>query len=105
MVLGVAVGAGIALLFRRGPKGKRPVAAVVRAAGAGARQAGRYGRMGARWAAERGEALKDSLPTEEIGEAIGQYLASARDTIEDVVEQELKDLRKAIRRQRKRLGV
>jgi hypothetical protein len=105
MALGLAVGAGIALLLRRGPRGKRPVSAVIRAAEAGARQAGRYGRQGARWAAERGEALKESLPTEEIGEAIGSYLASARDAIEDVVEQELKDLRKAIRRQRKRLGV
>ena len=57
MALGLAVGAGVALLFRRGPKGKRPVGAVIRAAGAGARQAGRYGARGARWAAERGEAL------------------------------------------------
>jgi hypothetical protein len=105
MALGLAVGAGVALLFRRGPKGRRPVGAVIRAAGAGARQAGRYGARGARWAAERGEALKERIPTEEIGEAIGEYLASAREAIEDVVEQELKDLRKAIRRQRKRLGV
>jgi hypothetical protein len=105
MMVGLAVGAGITLLFRRGPKGRRPVTAVVRAAEAGARRAGHYGRRGARWAAERGETIKESLPTEEIGEAIGQYLAAARDAIEDVVEQELKDLRKAIRRQRKRLGV
>jgi hypothetical protein len=34
-----------------------------------------------------------------------QYVGRARETIDDVVESELRDLRRAIRRQRKRLGI
>jgi hypothetical protein len=47
----------------------------------------------------------DNLPLEEIGESLGSYLESARETIDDAVARELKSLRKAVRRQRKRLGV
>jgi hypothetical protein len=36
---------------------------------------------------------------------LGDALDSAREAVADVVESELRDLRKAIRRQRKRLGV
>ncbi len=36
---------------------------------------------------------------------IGEYLDSAREAIADTVESELKDLRRSIRRQRRRLGV
>jgi hypothetical protein len=42
---------------------------------------------------------------EEVGDAIGAYLDAAREAIDDVVAREVKDLRKAVRRQRKRFGV
>ena len=45
------------------------------------------------------------MPTEEIQERMQDYLESARDSIGEVVETELRDLRKAIRRRRKQLGV
>jgi hypothetical protein len=41
---------------------------------------------------------------DEIGEKLQDYVESARDTIDSYVESELKDLRRAIRRQRKKLG-
>jgi hypothetical protein len=47
----------------------------------------------------------DKLPLDDIGERIGDYLDAAKGAIEDTVMGELQDLRKAIRRQRKRLGI
>jgi hypothetical protein len=103
------IGAGAALLLRRGPSGRRPLSPVARVAGgaavSAARWAGRGGRRGARWAAKRGEALWDRVPVDAVREEIGDALDSAREAVADVVESELRDLRKAIRRQRKRLGV
>lgn len=92
-------------MLRRGPRGHRPIGPIVRGAGRGALWAGKQGARGARWAAERGEELWDRVPTEEIQERMQEYLESARDSIGEVVEQELRDLRKAIRRRRKQLGV
>jgi len=47
----------------------------------------------------------DRIPREEIQEKVHDYFESARDTIEDLVQSELQDLRRAIRRQRKKLGL
>lgn len=69
------------------------------------RGAARAGRQGARWARERGGELWDRLPIEEAQEQVSSYLSHAREAIDDAVETELRDLRKAIRRQRKRLGL
>lgn len=115
-LIGVAIGVGTTLLLRRGPGGARPVVPLLRAAGKGAKWAGVYGFRGARagarhagrgakWVAERGEDLWDRVPTEEIGETVGEFLDEARERISDTVESELTDLRKAIRRQRRKLGV
>jgi hypothetical protein len=115
-LIGLAIGAGTALLFRRGPQGYRPIAPALRAAGRGARWAGGKGIEGARWAGSRGargaqwaaeEAgdLWDKVPREAIKDRMEDYLESAYDAINDTVESELADLRKAIRKQRKRLGV
>ncbi|HMA02764.1 MAG TPA: hypothetical protein VKP02_10415 [Gemmatimonadaceae bacterium] len=97
-------GAGIAMLFR----GRRK-----RTAGALAREArdmagaavGRAGRRGAKWAARRSEEMMDLVPVDDIAESIGDYVKNAREAIDDTVSHELNDLRKAIRRHRKRLGV
>ena len=77
----------------------------MKGAGRGAMWAGKQGARGARWAAERGEELWDRVPTDEIQERMQEYMESARDSIGEVVEHELRDLRKAIRRRRKQLGV
>ena len=110
-------------MLRRGPSGSRPLVPMMRAAGRGARYAGEAAVEGARWlrprvkrgakiarkravqgaewARDRGEEVWDSEPVE----AIRDYADSAREAIADTVEEELRDLRKAIRRQRRRLGV
>jgi hypothetical protein len=103
--LGLIAGAALTLLFRRGPRGRRPVGALARAAGAGATVAGRAGARGAKWAANRGEELLESIPFDDITESLGEYMQNARETIDDTVSHELNDLRKAIRRHRKRLGI
>lgn len=107
MLLGLVVGAGVTLLLRRGPRGNRPLGHVVRLAGSGATVAGRYGARGARWAADRGGELWEQVQPEleTAAEHVSDYMDAARERIDDVVRRETRDLRKAIRRQRKRLGV
>lgn len=108
-LIGITIGAGVTYMMRRGPSGRRPVMPLMKGIGRGAgwagRKAARMGGMGARWAAKRGEDLWDRVPRDEIRDHVSDYMGRARDAIDDAVESELHDLRKAIRRQRKRLGV
>jgi len=137
-LIGAAVGAGVTLLLRRGPSGRRPVGPLLRYAGRGAALAGMAGMGGARWAGdrglegarwageramegarwaaprarrgfqaavERGEDLVDRIPVDDMVEQVRDYVDSARGAINDVVKDELNDLRKAVRRQRKRIGI
>jgi hypothetical protein len=101
----LVVGIGATALLRRGPRGHRPIGPIVRGAGRGAMWAGKQGARGARWAAERGEEMWDRVPTEEIQDRMQDYMESARDSIGEVVEHEMRDLQKAIRRRRKQLGI
>lgn len=82
----------------------------------GARWAAEHGRDGVHWAGERsargykaarerGEELADNIPLGEIGDTVREYVEGAREAINDVVREELGDLRKAVRRQRKRIGI
>ena len=125
-LIGIAIGAGATLLLRQGPRG-RPITPIMTGIGRGARVAGEYGLEGARlagrhgaegarwagargakaarWAAERGEELIDRVPTDEIADQVREYVESAQEAINGAVESELRDLRRAIKRQRKRLGV
>ena len=66
------------------------MAPVIRGAGAASRRAIRAGAAGALWAKEHGSELLDRIPTERI---------------DGFVQHELRDLRRALRRQRKRLGI
>lgn len=103
-MLGVVAGAGIALLFRG--RRKRTAGALAREAKEMAGAAvGRAGRRGAKWAASRSEQMMDLLPVEDIAESIGDYVKSAREAIDETVSHEMNDLRKAIRRHRKHLGI
>lgn len=108
-LIGLVIGVGTTLLVRRGPSGRRPVSPVLRGAALGAKWAGtgaaRLGAKGASWARDAGEELWDRIPRDEIREHVNEYLGKARETIDDAVEHELRDLRRALRRQRKRLGI
>lgn len=108
-LIGAAIGAGITYALRRGPTGSRPLEPVLRNVGRGASWAGQraaaLGASGARWAADRGEQLWDRIPHKAIKRDVVEYAERARDAIDDAVESELQDLRKAVRRQRKRLGI
>jgi len=115
-LIGLAVGAGLTYMLRRGPSGRRPMTPVMLGMGKGATWAGkkaaRAGSVGARWTAKRGSEMWDRIPRDEIRDTmsdyrdnVADYLGRARDAIDDVVESELKDLRRAVRRQRKRLGI
>jgi alkanesulfonate monooxygenase SsuD/methylene tetrahydromethanopterin reductase-like flavin-dependent oxidoreductase (luciferase family) len=59
------------------------------------------GRAGAEWAGRHVDAVSDVVGPE----AIRDYLDSAREAIDGVVEDELRGLKKAIRRRRKKLGL
>jgi hypothetical protein len=137
-IIGAAVGAGITLLLRRGPSGRRPVGPLVRYAGRGAALAGLAGMEGAKWAGnrglesarwagdravegarwaaphakrgfrsavDRGGELVDRIPVDDVVDQVREYVDTARGAINDVVQDELNDLRKAVRRQRKRIGI
>jgi hypothetical protein len=47
----------------------------------------------------------DRIPVDDVVEQVRDYVDTARDAINDVVKDELNDLRKAVRRQRKRIGI
>src|SRR6476661_3983137 len=137
-IIGAAVGAGVTLLLRRGPSGRRPVGPLVRYAGRGAALAGLAGLGGAKWAGDRGlegarwageramegarwagprakrglrtamdrgGELVDRIPVDDMVDQVRDYVDTAREAINDVVKDELDDLRKAVRRQRKRIGI
>ncbi len=104
-LIGAAIGATATLLLRRGPSGSRPVTPVLRGAKWAGRGAMAASAAGARWAREHGEELIDQIPTDRIEREVRETVGEARDRINGFVQHELRDLRKAIRRQRRRLGV
>jgi gas vesicle protein len=71
----------------------------------GARWAGKQSARGYHAARERGEELVESLPVDDIADSVREYVDGAREAINDVVRSEMTDLRKAVRRQRKRIGI
>jgi hypothetical protein len=71
----------------------------------GARWAAPRAQRGFRSAVDRGEELVDRIPVDEVVEQVRDYVDTARGAINDVVKDELNDLRKAVRRQRKRIGI
>jgi gas vesicle protein len=82
----------------------------------GARWAAKRGREGAEWAGDRtargyraardrAEELAEAIPVDDIADSVREYVDGAREAINDVVRSEMNDLRKAVRRQRKRIGI
>ncbi len=111
-LIGLTVGVGVTLLLRRGPSGRRPLFAGAEMAGRGARLASLAGVTGAKVAgraaargARQGLEWAEELPLDEIGGQIREYFDAAKGAVEDTLSNELQDLRKAIRRRRRRLGV
>ena len=91
-LIGMAVGAGTALLLSAlTPERPRPT------------RVQRAMKRGRKLAVRGGVAAK-AMP-EAARDQIGGYLESAREAIADTVEAELKDLRRSIRRRRRRLGL
>lgn len=88
-LIGAAVGAAAAMLAA-GPT-RRPIVRGVE--------------RGARRSRELAAASLDRVPAGEAVGALREYLESARSSIDQAVEEELRDLRRAVRRQRKRIGV
>jgi hypothetical protein len=104
-LIGAAIGATATLLLRRGPSGQRPVAPVLRGAKWAGSAALRGGAAGAGWARDRGGELLDRIPTDQIEHDVRETVTEARERIDGFVRTELGDLRRALRRQRKRLGI
>ena len=71
----------------------------------GARWAGKQSARGYHAARERGEELVEAIPVDDIADSVREYVDGAREAINDVVRAEMTDLRKAVRRQRKRIGI
>lgn len=80
-------------------------------AGRGARIAALAGATGSRMAskaadgARRGMEWAEDLSLDGVGEQLHDYFEAAKGAIEDTVSGELQDLRKSIRRRRRRLGI
>ena len=108
-LLGVTLGVGATLLLRRGPSGRRPIspafAGALRGAAWAGREAAELGRRGAKWARRQGGDLWDRIPFEAAQEQLEDYLHRAKESIDSTVESELHDLKKSLRRQRRRLGI
>lgn len=107
--MGLALGAGITYMLRRGPSGRRPISPALEGAGRGLKWAGTHawkaGSRGAKWAGEQGEELWEKVPRDEIRSGVRDGYESARDSVDGVVEAELRSLKRAIRRRRKQLGI
>jgi hypothetical protein len=96
------LGAGTTMLLR--PRRRRvlvPGAELLAGTGRAAMIAAKAGRRGARWVNKRKHHAADLVSTR----AMSGFLRSAKERIDDVVTSELQDLRKALRRQRRRLGI
>lgn len=104
-LLGVAIGVGTTLLLRRGPGGERPMSPLMRGAARASRQAAKATGRGARWAGRQGAEALEHVPYEKMEEHVRDYLSRARDAIDDAVDAQLHDLRRSLRRQRRRFGV
>jgi gas vesicle protein len=97
-LIGAAVGVSATLLLRGGGGTKTR-----RAFDPALRAARRVGQKSARWARQRGEALWDHVPHDDIADTVRGYTESAREAIDRAVESELRGLQKQLRRQRRRL--
>ena len=111
-LLGGVIGAAAGFLLRprprpRGVLGRIDVASerAAKRARKVRKQMGRHASDSASWVRGRGDAIADHFAPDDVGDQMKKYLGEARERISDAVEEELRDLRKAIRRRRRKLGV
>jgi len=115
-LIGLSVGVGVTMLFRRRPTAPRTaLSRGMELAGRGARMASMAGATGVRMAGKvaddarrgykRGTEWADDLSLDAVGEQLHDYFDAAKEAVEDTVSGELQDLRKSIRRRRRRLGI
>jgi hypothetical protein len=111
-LIGLTVGVGVTMLFRRRPAPARTsLMRGLELAGKGAGMASLAGAAGSRLAhkaaegARRGMDWAEDLSLDGVGEQLHDYFEAAKGAIEDTVSGELQDLRKSIRRRRRRLGI
>lgn len=90
------IGAGTTLLLRPKRRVLVPGSGMARNAARAATAAGKAGTRGARWIRKR---------SHDVDDALQGFLGSAKERIDDMVSSELRDLRRALRRQRRRLGL
>ena len=96
---------GSTLLFSKGENGRRPISPVLGGVARGAKWAGRGIRSGAERVREEGGELLDRIPVERMEHALSESFSEAQERIDEAVRSEVHALRKAIRRQRQRLGL
>src|SRR5690348_16986374 len=81
-LMGMALGAGITYMLRRGPSGRRPIGPALEGAGRGLKWAGSHawkaGSRGAKWAGDQGEELWDKVPRDEIRRGVRRGYESAK---------------------------
>jgi gas vesicle protein len=111
-VLGGVIGAAAGFLLRprprpRGVFGKMDMASerAARRVRQARKQVGRQASEGSTWVRGRGDAIADRFAPDDAADQVKKYLGEARERITEAVEEELSDLRKAIRRRRRKLGV
>lgn len=104
-LIGAALGATATLLLRQGPGGRRPIDPILEGAGRAGKGAVRASASGARWAHDRGGELLERVPVDRIERDVRESVGAARERIDGFVQHELRDLRRALRAQRKRFGV
>ena len=84
-LMGMAVGAGLTYVLRRGPSGRRPISPALAGAGRGLVWAGKNawkaGARGASWAGDRGEEMWEKVPRDEIRRSVTHGYASAKEAI------------------------
>jgi hypothetical protein len=104
-VIGAAIGAALTLLVTGISRAASPPPPTLRSR---AKQLGEeltqlvpHRRRG--WLPQRKSGARRRV--EASGDRIGEFLHETRDRVNDAVETELRDLRRALRRQRKRIGV
>ena len=106
-LLGAAVGAGLAVLAGAGRRRSAGIGGAMLAAvasGRGRAMLGRAAKAAGRGAVQRGMKVARGFG-EDAGDHVRHYADSAREAIDDAVAREVRDLRRAVRRRRKRLGI
>jgi len=107
-LLGAAIGAAAGFVLRPRPRRSRLVRAVESAERVGrdaGKSAGRFRKNVGRQAEHSADWVRDHVSPSDARDELKRYMGEARERISDAVEEELRDLRRAIRRQRRKLGV